>query len=164
MADSKVVHAKTTEKTLRLDDKLLKKISDKAWSLRLSSDQAFMRQVLEEYFKKEEEVKMEKKYSPSVVLTYTNQDTIKKVMQIQKKKDRYLDEEHLEEAFKRMILDGIESETKLEELNKKNQSFTQNIYELESKLKLEQISTQYWKDRVLGKPQEPTKPAKKTKK
>ena len=39
MADNKVVNAKTTEKTLRLDDKLLKKISDKAYSLRLGSDQ-----------------------------------------------------------------------------------------------------------------------------
>lgn len=85
-------------------------------------------------------------------------------MQIQKKKDRYLDEEHLEEAFKRMILDGIELETKLDELNKKNQSFTQKIYELESKLKLEQTSTNYWKDRVLGKPQEPVISSKKTKK
>jgi len=39
MSDNKVVNAKTTEKTLRLDDKLLKKISDKAYSLRLGSDQ-----------------------------------------------------------------------------------------------------------------------------
>lgn len=54
MADNRVVHAKTTEKTLRLDDKLLKQISDKAYSLRLSSDQGLMRQILEEYFKREE--------------------------------------------------------------------------------------------------------------
>ena len=164
MADNKVVHAKTTEKTLRLDDKILKKISDKAYSLRMSSDQTLMRQILEEYFKKEEEVKIEKKYSPSVVLTYSNQDILKKVMQIQKKKDRYLDEEHLEEAFKRMILDAIELETKLEELNKKNQLSTQKIYELESKLKLEQTTTNYWKERVLGKPKEQVTPSKKTKK
>ena len=52
MADNKVVRAQTTEKVLRIDDKLLKKISDKAYALRLKSDQTLMRQILEEYFDK----------------------------------------------------------------------------------------------------------------
>ena len=52
MADNKVVRAQTTEKVLRIDDKLLKKISDKAYALRLKSDQTLIRQILEEYFDK----------------------------------------------------------------------------------------------------------------
>ena len=52
MPDNKVVHAKTSEKTLRVPDKLLKKISDKAYALRLRSDQVLMLQILEDHFDK----------------------------------------------------------------------------------------------------------------
>lgn len=144
MADNKVVHAKTTEKTLRLDDKLLKKISDKAWSLRLSSDQALMRQILEEYFKKEEEVKQEKKYSPSVTLTYSSQDTFKKVMKAAAKIDKHIDLEDIEEGFKLVVEDGL----KVEELEKKIKSQQQQIFNLESDLSKEKMDKEYFKKRV----------------
>jgi len=144
MADNKVVHAKTTEKTLRLDDKLLKKISDRAYSLRMGSDQALMRQILEEYFKKEEEIKQEKKYSPSVTLTYSSPETLKKVIRAAVKKDKYLDEEDLEECFKRTVEEGL----KVEELEKKIDSLQKKIWDLESDLKKEKTDKEYFKKRV----------------
>ncbi len=146
MADNKVVHAKTTEKTLRLPDKLLKKISDKAWSMRLSSDQAFMRQVLEEYFQREEEIKDEKKYSPSVTLTYTSQDYLEKVSKVALKRDSSLEKEDLESCFKRLVEDGL----RVEDLNKKISLQQQDIWNLESDIRKEIIDKDYWKSRVLG--------------
>ena len=164
MSDNKVVNAKTTEKTLRLDDKLLKKISDKAYSLRLGSDQALMRKILEEYFVIEEEIKMEKKYSPSVTLTYSSEDYLKKVAKMALKRNSSINDDDYSDCFKEIVQDGLDMEVTVGELKKSNQSLTTKVYDLESKLKLEQIDKQYWKDRVLGKPQEPTKPSKKTKK
>lgn len=161
MADRKVVKAKTTEKAVRLDDKMLKKLSDKAWELRLRNEQALIRKVLEEYFEREEEVKTEKKYSPSVTIKYSNTEMIKKVVKAAAKKDKYLDEENLAECFSIIVDEGL----KVEELEKTIKSQQQQIKNLEYNLANEKRDHEFWRKRAaeltFGKNSQPTEEVKK---